>query len=116
MELKQSVDELWTHAIASKTRAMYNTGYSHFGRFLLLHGVNINIHKFPPVTEDILIYVVAHCFKVLQLKYTTIKLYLCGIRHVYLKSVYRNPLETSIGGLLPRLTMILNSAYTRSTK
>ena len=33
VELKQSVDNLWTHAIASKTRALYNTGYSHFERF-----------------------------------------------------------------------------------
>ena len=95
VELKQSVDDLWTHAIASNTRALYNTGYSHFERFLLLNGANISLHKFPPVTEDILIYFVAHCFKVLLLKYTTIKLYLCGIRHVYLKSGYRNPLKTS---------------------
>lgn len=27
------MDNLWTHAIASKTRALYNTGYSHFERF-----------------------------------------------------------------------------------
>jgi hypothetical protein len=33
VELKQSVDNLWIHAIASKTRALYNTGYSHFERF-----------------------------------------------------------------------------------
>jgi hypothetical protein len=43
-------------------------GYSHFERFLLLNGANISLHKFPPVTEDILIYFVAHCFKVLQLE------------------------------------------------
>ena len=36
--------------------------------FLLLNGANISLHKFPPVTEDILIYFVAHCFKVLQLE------------------------------------------------
>ena len=40
VELKQSVDNVWTHAIASKTRALYNTGYSHFERFLTLDGVN----------------------------------------------------------------------------
>ena len=43
------------------------------------------------------------------IKYFVFRIYICGIRHV--KSGYRNPLEkkTSAGGLLPRLTMILNS-------
>jgi hypothetical protein len=35
-------DNLWTHAIASKTRALYNTGYSHFELYLTLNGVNFS--------------------------------------------------------------------------
>ena len=88
---------------------MYDIGFSHSIRFLLLNGVVCTSQHVPPISEDVLIYFVAHSFTVLKLKHTTIKLYLCGIRHNYLKKGYSNPLETSIGEFLPRLTLILNS-------
>jgi len=109
VELNRTVEHLWTHAVADRTRSLYNIGFSHFERFLLLNNFNYSSHFLPPVSEDILIYFIAHCFKVLKLKHTTIKLYLCGIRHVYLKSGCHNPLETTGGNMLPRLTLILNS-------
>ncbi|CAG2215071.1 unnamed protein product [Mytilus edulis] len=107
--LNETVKQLWTHAVANTTRSLYNIGFSHFVRFLLLNGITYNSHDLPLISEDVLIYFIAHCFKVLKLKHTTIKIYLCGIRHAYLKSGYHNPLETPHGEFLPRLTLILKS-------
>ncbi|CAG2232419.1 unnamed protein product [Mytilus edulis] len=107
--LNETVKQLWTHAVANTTRSLYNIGFSHFVRFLLLNGITYNSHDLPLVSEDVLIYFIAHCFKVLKLKHTTMKIYLCGIRHAYLKSGYHNPLETPHGEFLPRLTLILKS-------
>ena len=100
MELNRTVD-------ADRTRSLHNIGFSHFERFLLMNNFNCSSHFLPPVSEDILIYYIAHCFKVLKLKHTTIKLYLCGIRHVYLKSGCHSPLETTGGNML--LTLKLNT-------
>ena len=107
--LNNAVEQLWTHAVAKRTRSLYDIGFSHFIRFLLLNGIACISQQLPPISEDVLIYFVAHCFTVLKLRHTTIKLYLCGIRYTYLKRGFPNPLETSIGEFLPRLTLILNS-------
>ncbi|CAG2232382.1 unnamed protein product [Mytilus edulis] len=105
--MKQSNN--YGHAVANTTRSLYNIGFSHFVRFLLLNGIPYNSHDLPLISEDVLIYFVAHCFKVLKLIHTSMKIYLCGIRHAYLKSGYHNPLETPHGEFLPRLTLILKS-------
>ena len=70
---------------------------------------NFKFVVLPPISEDILIFFIAHCFQLLKLQYSTIKLYLCGIRYKYLQSSFRDPLETENGTPLPRLAYILNS-------
>ena len=40
---------------------------------------------------EILIYFVAHCIRVLQLKYSTIKTYLIGIWFTYVKAGFQDP-------------------------
>lgn len=105
--MTRTIQHLWDNAVTRKTNSLYDIGFSHFKRFLLLN--NASISSPPPVSEDILVYFIAHCFQNLKLKYTTIKLYLCGVRHAYLKSGCTNPLETSNGIMFPRLTLLLNS-------
>jgi len=62
----------------------------------------------PPVTEDLLfIFFVAHCVRVLHLKATTIKLYLCGIRFCYMRAGCGNPLQTNDGNSLSRLNTVM---------
>jgi hypothetical protein len=39
----------------------------------------------PPLSEDSLIHYATHCHKHLNLKYSTIKLYICGIRYKFLQ-------------------------------
>lgn len=108
MELNQAVELLWTRAIAKRTRNAYDVGFNHFKRFLLLNNVSFN-DDFPPVSEEILIYFVTYCYKMLNLQYSTIKLYLSGIRHNYLIANHGDPLELYKDNPCHILKLILNS-------
>jgi hypothetical protein len=66
-------------------------------RFVVLRGLQFTASELPPVSEQLLIYFVAHCDQYLHLAYTTIKLYLSGIRYFYLRIKGFNPLESSSG-------------------
>lgn len=93
--LTNTVNKLWSNAVAMRTRAVYETGYNHFKTFLLLNGVNLNGNKLPPISEELLIYFVSHCFQILKLQYSTIKLYICGIRYMCLKDNIPSPFQSS---------------------
>ena len=43
------------------------------------------------ISEEMFIYFVAHCFSFLQLKYSTIKTNLAGIRFPYIKTGFQDP-------------------------
>jgi hypothetical protein len=43
-------------------------------------------YEMPPLSEDSLIHYATHCHKHLNLKCSTIKLYICGIRYKFLQS------------------------------
>jgi hypothetical protein len=58
------------------------------------------------VTEDTLSHFATYCHDSLNLRYKTIKLYLCGIRYHLLLQGAVNPFTSSDG--LPRLQMLLN--------
>ena len=76
---------LWDNSLGPRTQNAYGTGYRAFMTFLCMYGLT-QVDGTIPLTEDILIYFVAHCFKYLNLRYCTIKTYLCGIRHYYLRT------------------------------
>jgi hypothetical protein len=67
----------------------------------------VDKHDLPPISEQLLIYFVAHCDENLHLAYTTIKLYLSGIRYFYLRMKGFNPLESPSGFTLTCLHTIL---------
>lgn len=107
MVLNQAVNELWNSAIANTTRTVYDTGFRKFETFMLLNGFQFS--NLPPISEDILIYFIAHCFKILSLQYSTIKLYLCGIRYKYVQGNQNDPLQSAHNTPLIRLDYVLNS-------
>ena len=61
------------------------------------------------ISEDIIIYFIAYCFSVLKLKYSTIKLYLCGIRHFYVTKGISCPLHNVSGSPNTRIMTFLKS-------
>lgn len=68
------------------------------------------------VSEDLLLYFVAHCQSVLKLKYSTIKLYLAGIRFYGINSYGVNPLCDKNGNNLVRLDNMLMGIKKFDTK
>lgn len=61
----------------------------------------------PPISEDLLMCFVAHCFRTLKIKAGTVKLYLCGIRFMYLTAGFPNPLMTQEGQAYVRLQTLI---------
>lgn len=103
VELQPVVQELWSTAIAPRTRTTYQTGFDTFLQFLLLSGfIAIVTLSSINVTEDLLIYFVAHCYNT-KLSYSTIKLYLCGIRFMCMQ----NSIPYPLGMNMTRLSAIL---------
>lgn len=107
MELNKTVNRLWNVVLADSTKNAYETGFQQFRKFMLMH--NIRFINFPPISEDILIFFIAHCYKNLNLQYSTIKLYLCGIRYKYIQAGNRDPLQSDNDTPLDRLGYILKS-------
>ena len=107
VHLDSVVDDLWQTVIAPSTRRVYSTGFKAFQTFLALSGFpGTNLY---PVSEDILIYFLAHCYKVLNLQHSTITTYFAGVRFNYLCQGVGNPLTTPVGLPLYRLQMLLKA-------
>ena len=107
--LNDTVDLLWSNALAKRTKTAYDTGYRHLLNFLVLNGYHLDVNSNPHViSEEMLIDFTAHCFKNLQLQYSTIKLYLAGIRFKCLQENISSPfLQSDLH--MQRLPLILNS-------
>lgn len=107
--MTQTVSSLWDYAVNDSTLKNYDTALNSFKTFLLLNNLATNMDKLPAVSEDVLLLYIAHCYKTLQLKYTTIKMYLCGIRFWYLRTGVTCPLiRTDMSSSL-RITALLNA-------
>lgn len=92
-------------SIAPSTGQSYLSGLNAYVKFLLL--CNIVSHVFLPsipTSQDLLMYFAAFCFDRLKLSYSTIKLYICGVRFHCIKYGMFFPNCTD----MPRLLAVLN--------
>lgn len=105
--LDSTVDSLWKFAVSNNTETQYISGFQLYKQSLLFQNIFWSNNDLPPVSEKLLMRFVAFCEEHKQLKYSTIKLYLCGIRFCYLKLAGFNPLECN-GKPLECLQTILN--------
>ena len=85
MVLDKVVSELWDLSLNKSTRTVYEAGFKAFKKKSDIYLIR-NIR----VSGEILIYFVAHCFSFLQVKYSTIKTYLAGIRFAYIKAGFQD--------------------------
>jgi len=104
VELQNTVNYFWTRSVSLRTNRVYSTGFQTYCRFFTMNAITWLSNQFPPISEDILIYFVAHCVHVLHLQFSTIQIYLCGIRYIFVVHTGVNPLVTEQGHPLPRLT------------
>ncbi|CAC5398459.1 unnamed protein product [Mytilus coruscus] len=109
VELSCVINNLWSKSINSATRDVYTSEYKCFLKFRTsqFEGENIG-NVMSNISEDILICFVSYCQSVLGLKYSTIKLYLAGIRHFSIANCSVSPLVDNVGKPLLRLQNILN--------
>ena len=107
--LKPTVSDLWQSVLSARTYQTYNVGYVTYTSLLASNGVIWIDKRMPPISEDILIYFVAHCLKNLKLLHTTIKLYLCGIRFHYVKSNCEHPFDSAHESTILRLNIIMRA-------
>ena len=91
--MDSAITDLLNHAVSSRTLSSYNVGVDLYKRFLLLQGFVWKDNELPPVSEILLMRFVAYCDEHKNLKYSTVKLYLCGIRFYYLRFGGFNPIE-----------------------
>ena len=87
-------------SVSPSTQTTYSSAYQAFVKFTLLNSLP------QKVTEDTLSHFVIYCHDSLNLRFETIKLYLCGIRYHLLLQGAENPFTSSEG--LPRLQMLMN--------
>lgn len=59
-----------------------------------MSGVIFDSTELPILNEEVLIYFATHCHEHLKLKWSTIKLYLAGIRYHYLREGRSNPFQS----------------------
>ncbi|VDI64285.1 Hypothetical predicted protein [Mytilus galloprovincialis] len=90
--LIKQVEELWEASLCISTRKTYNSGFLCFKTFMAMTNQH-HINSVPIIDEDCLIYFVTYCKNSLKLAHATIKLYLAGIRHNYLRIEHPDPLS-----------------------
>ncbi|CAC5394727.1 unnamed protein product [Mytilus coruscus] len=100
--LNLKIDELWDASLSESTRLTYKSAFKCFRTFLVMNGQPCSEVNLPYVKEDLLVYFVTYCQKTLNLKHQTIKLYLAGVRHYYIRFLGYDPMANAI-----RLPVIL---------
>ena len=105
MGLQSRIKQLMEKSVADSTRATYDIGFQTYSRFIAMN--NLKWHNnMPPISEDLLMCFVTYCHQTMHLAYSTIKLYLCGVRFQYMVSGTANPFDAT-GNNLHRLHILL---------
>ena len=95
MEIKSDEQHMWDHSLSPSILAVYDTGIKKYQEFLAIEVMpGGSSDEPPPVSEDLLVRFISYCHKTLGIRYSSIKLYLCGIRFYYLGEGIASPLET----------------------
>ena len=85
------MDLLWRLAISKGTASAYNSALQAFHTFIKFYQPYAPIGQLPDISEDLIIKFVTHCSQNLNLKWSTIKLYVSGLRFHYIKAGINSP-------------------------
>ncbi len=103
--LKSETDQLCRLSVAPSTHAAYQSGLRKWKKFLFDHNYTWDMDVLPVISSEVIIEFTTYCHAVLSLGYSTIKLYLAGIRFHYISSGQPNPLSSVY--TTDRLQMVL---------
>jgi len=96
MDLDNDVNEMWDSSLSANTKAVYASGMNQYRVFLEKMGYRDARSVTPQISEDTLIKFIAYLNTRLDVQYSTIKLYLCGIRHHYIRYGVNTPLQSGV--------------------
>ncbi len=105
LTLSKEVESLWRSSVAESTHLTYQTGVRRFQKFLIDYNYVWQKDILPSPSTELFCNFIAYCHSILQLRYSTIKLYLAGIRFHYLARGRGNPL--SIPEVADRVQIVL---------
>lgn len=88
-------EQLWDASISANTAAVYKTGFECFCQYVTLSGFHNQPLDLSNLDEELLINFVTYCYQALDLKLATIKIYLSGVRHFYLRKGRQDPLKSN---------------------
>ncbi len=107
VHLDSALQHFKHHGLNESTRKSYSVGAKQFLLFNSMHNIPKSYQGLPIISEPMLMYFVTHCAHELKLSYACIKVYLFGIRNMYIENGEPNPLCTPNGGQLPQLDLVL---------
>ena len=94
-DLKEAEEDLWNYALSPGTLSkLYKTAFNQYLQFVALCNLTDIHNSLPVVSEEIMVKFVLFCAKVLSLKWSTIKIYLAGIRFHYIKAGVNQPFHS----------------------
>ncbi|XP_006815058.1 uncharacterized protein LOC102801440, partial [Saccoglossus kowalevskii] len=111
VQLNQAVMACHQASLGKRTVGSYSTGVRAWLRFTAMFGIQGQPAIYPPISEDSLVYFVVHSATYFHLKYSTIKVYLAGIRNHYILGGLPNPLVTGNGQTHLRLNHVLRGIH-----
>jgi len=119
VRLSLTLKQLESFALSHATHGAYTSGAKAFLNFTAMYNLPKLPVGLPICNEEVLRYFVGHCVVYLHLAYSTVKLYLSAIRHLYISHGLSNPLFHPVTGEpLHQLTLLcrgIKKAQPKST-
>ena len=113
VEIRARIHTLMEQSVTQSMKQVYDCGFDTYRKFMLLCNIMWN-STMPPISESFLMQFSTYCHQSLNLSYSTIKLYLCGIRYNYLIAGVANPFEGQGNNFL-QLQMLLKGIKRNTT-
>ena len=104
-----TVKSLCNCVLSKNALIVYEAAVKSFKLFLVMNNIVQASNTLPVASEENIILYTAHCYKTLKLRYTTIKLYLRGIRFAYLKVGISCPLIPTDSPSYTRIVTLLTA-------
>lgn len=103
-------------ALSEKTLTTYSTGFQHYNTFAVLYGLVERNGDLSLPDEESLVNFVVHLSVNHHISYGAIKVYLCGVRHSFIKSHSIDPLVDATGKPYLKLQLVLRGIQKSSPK
>jgi hypothetical protein len=115
--LQQEANYLLSQALSPGTARLYNTAWRHFTSFATLQGAPISQQgRSSHAREGLMVLFATYCFSVLKCSYSTVKVYLAGVKHHYVSKYGFDPFVHDNGTPFLQLHLIMTGIRKTNSK